>query len=226
MRSQICDGCGKGFEAQRSSRHWCDQCKVLRRRLYVRKVEQRHRQEQGKREPHSTATCQWCGKTFLAMRSDAKTCSPECKRQGNLAKARKFERGHRGVCSTCGTAISRRYKHCLRCSQPDKIAKIAGPNNYRWKGGRRTDSSGYILVWQSRRTYRQEHILVWEATNGPLPEGQIIHHVNGVKTDNRLENLKAMPRSQHNHAHGERRIKELEAEITRLRDRLDGNLHA
>lgn len=30
---------------------------------------------------------------------------------------------------------------------------------------------------------------VWEQAHGPIPEGMVIRHVNGISTDNRLENL-------------------------------------
>ena len=34
-----------------------------------------------------------------------------------------------------------------------------------------------------------EHRLVWIEANGPIPDGYVIHHINGKKKDNRLENL-------------------------------------
>ena len=50
----------------------------------------------------------------------------------------------------------------------------------------------------NKRGYVKEHILVWEATHGkPLPHGWVIHHLNGVKNDNRPENLEAMPNGNH-----------------------------
>jgi len=67
--------------------------------------------------------------------------------------------------------------------------------------------------------------LVWEKANGkPLPKGWVIHHLNGVKDDNRPENLLGLPSNQH-HTHPretlrpyERRIKKLEEEIGVLRE--------
>ena len=35
-----------------------------------------------------------------------------------------------------------------------------------------------------------EHRAVWEEANGDIPKGMQIHHINGKKNDNRLENLK------------------------------------
>ena len=34
-----------------------------------------------------------------------------------------------------------------------------------------------------------EHRLIWAEANGPIPDGYVIHHINGKKKDNRLANL-------------------------------------
>jgi len=78
----------------------------------------------------------------------------------------------------------------------------------RHRGHHRANSSGY--VW--------EHILAWEEANGrPLPDGWIIHHINGRKKDNHPQNLMAMPRKSHHYAlllqASRKRIRELEAEL-------------
>ena len=33
------------------------------------------------------------------------------------------------------------------------------------------------------------HRMVWEEIHGPIPKGMQIHHINGKKDDNRIENL-------------------------------------
>jgi len=39
-----------------------------------------------------------------------------------------------------------------------------------------------------------EHRRIWAEQHGPIPKGWVVHHLNGNKGDNRLENLAALPR--------------------------------
>lgn len=45
------------------------------------------------------------------------------------------------------------------------------------------------------------HKVIWEEENGPLPKDMIIHHKNGEKKDNRIENLEAVDRGTHGLIH-------------------------
>lgn len=84
----------------------------------------------------------------------------------------------------------------------NKVFGQKGSKNPAWKGGRHT-RGGYINVWapdhpRNNGGYVYEHILVWEqANNGLLSLDWIVHHLNGIKTDNRPENLAAYPRKTH-----------------------------
>lgn len=40
------------------------------------------------------------------------------------------------------------------------------------------------------------HRVVWEYVNGPIPDGMQINHCNGLKTDNRLRNLRLVTPSE------------------------------
>lgn len=51
----------------------------------------------------------------------------------------------------------------------------------------------------------QMHRYVWEQHNGPIPAGYIIHHINGNKKDNRLENLSCLTQQEHNKLHAKDR---------------------
>ncbi|MBA3689507.1 MAG: HNH endonuclease [Chloroflexi bacterium] len=54
----------------------------------------------------------------------------------------------------------------------------------------RTRNNGYIQVSnRSRGMTRRAHRMVWESVHGPIPDGLEINHKNGVRADNRIENL-------------------------------------
>lgn len=89
-----------------------------------------------------------------------------------------------------GTLRSGKQKSC-GCLPHGK-----GPLNPRWKGGRRKTDAGYVIMWRpdhpaaNSHGYVFEHRLVMEGRLGrPLCADEIVHHRNGVKDDNRLENL-------------------------------------
>lgn len=47
------------------------------------------------------------------------------------------------------------------------------------------------------------HRVVWESAHGPIPAGHDIHHVNGDRLDNRIENLECIPHGAHRAHHRE-----------------------
>jgi HNH endonuclease len=64
------------------------------------------------------------------------------------------------------------------------------------------DPSGYRQVYVKKGKTIQAHRFLWEAIHGPIPPGLLINHLNGVKTDNRIENLElATPRENILHAY-------------------------
>lgn len=85
---------------------------------------------------------------------------------------------------------------------------VKGTQNHRWKGGRYL-REGYVMLLRPQhpradgKGYIPEHQIVWEETHGvPLEPGQVVHHINGERADNRPENLVMLTHRQHGKRHG------------------------
>lgn len=154
---------------------------------------------------------------------------------GEIKKS--IEIGYRGqgkriwrACLGCGKeewvelvrGKSRRLR-CHLCSQQGEL-------NNCWKGGRNITYGGYIEVWlppndffypmtKSLNNYALEHRLVMaKHLKRCLLPWEVVHHLNGVRGDNRLENLELLPNSSKHYALTGMRnyIKKLEKKITLL----------
>lgn len=89
----------------------------------------------------------------------------------------------------------------------------SGPKSPNWKGGVAHNVEGYKLILMKGHPfcnisgYVFEHRLVMEKHLGRyLRRDEIVHHINGIKTDNRPENLEVMTRGEHIREHKMKRI--------------------
>lgn len=68
--------------------------------------------------------------------------------------------------------------------------------------------NGYLEVTRGENKGRGEHVVIMEAHIGRrIKKGEIVHHINGNRSDNRIENLRLMTRSEHSRLHNIEKLK-------------------
>jgi len=86
--------------------------------------------------------------------------------------------------------------------KPRYTGRTDGQYSPNWKGGKIHDLHGYTLIFHPKphaykgknQKYVREHILVMEKIlDRKLRPPEVIHHKNGIPSDNRPENLQLMP---------------------------------
>ncbi len=133
--------------------------------------------------------CKACKETFVPAKKITIFCSWSCYQLDHKATLKE--------CVCCKKKAKGINKYCSRvCFHKFTTGKI------RSHGKKRIDSVGYITVPTGSSMRKREHVLIWEAFHKQeVPKGWVVHHKNEIRTDNRIENLEAMPRGDHQRLH-------------------------
>ena len=67
--------------------------------------------------------------------------------------------------------------------------------------------------WNGKRV-DYEHRIIWEKVHGKIPKGYVIHHINEIQSDNRIENLKLMTNSNHAIFHNKNKSKKTKEKMS------------
>lgn len=78
-----------------------------------------------------------------------------------------------------------------------KIIPPSGDKSRLWKGGITIDHGGYRLITINKEQIKEHRYVMEQFLERKLKPTEIIHHINGVKTDNRIENLVLTNQSEH-----------------------------
>lgn len=134
-----------------------------------------------------TFKCKQCGCGFMLYQSqvrkkgDGGFCSQEC-----LSEYRRH--GSKLFCFTCGKEFYRRFGEQGETKKPFCSIKCYQS----WRSGKRT-------CYKKIGAKHEHRIIAESMLRRPLKRGEIVHHINGDKKDNRIKNLMVLP-SQADHA--------------------------
>ena len=119
------------------------------------------------------------------------------------------------ICKYCGIEFKRKpHTKGIYCSRKCSGLDNRSSNNQFWKGGKILRKDGYIEVYTGRHKenkhpiYELEHRVVMENYLGRnLTNIELVHHRNGKKTDNRIENLELISLKKHSSLHHSKKDK-------------------
>lgn len=159
----------------------------------------------------SKFTCHTCNKSVEHQSSRIrKFCSIPCRSKGYKMsdKAKEMARKRR---------IYMNKKFPISSEQAtingSKSIRPTGQNHYNWNGGKKINTDGYRCIKhkehpKAQNGYVSEHILVMEKNLGRfLYDGEIVHHIDGNKLNNSIDNLKLFQNTaEHTRLHWEQHL--------------------
>ena len=93
-----------------------------------------------------------------------------------------------------------KYKYYVRPKGLHYNIKVRNKAWFKFTGGA-IDKKGYRILYKSGKHVREHRFLMEEHLNKKLDKLADVHHVNGNKLDNRIENLIILSHSEHTRYH-------------------------
>lgn len=148
---------------------------------------------------NETTTCEWCGKVQPFPRplnggaldyTRHRFCSNKCAKLGAHWRNLRPTEPPTLACPRCGKVTRRRYNKANQgYDYKQKFCSKACADAAQTKG-RFIDKSGYVMLPRNKGYSQPEHRAVMEQMLGrKLEPHETVHHKNGIRTDNRPENL-------------------------------------
>jgi hypothetical protein len=166
MSEKICQHCQKTYSGC-TAKKTCYSCYGLLKKYGTTNPE------------HFNRKCVRCDKDYFSKRWKQNTCSKECARHViNHSKL-----------------IQYRNKYNIDLSIPKNIKKPNGSGHKEPKGYIYINKMRHPNATKSGRIYEHTYVMS-EYLGRPLKKGENVHHKNGIRDDNRIENLELWHQGQ------------------------------
>lgn len=120
--------------------------------------------------------------------------------KGNLPELPQYHH----VCPVCKKAFTVRQGdrghppvHCSRQCANKALNSKTGAESPSWKGGRRRLLTGYIVVRVDGKEVMEHRHVMEMRLKRCLTRDEVVHHINGQRDDNHVENLVVLSKPRH-----------------------------
>ena len=104
--------------------------------------------------------------------------------------------------------LKRNRKHRFCCKNCEAEFKKYHNTKENWKGGYISNSTGYKYIKYNGKQIEEHRLVMMKHLGRDLLTTEHVHHINGIKTDNRIENLLLLTNKEHSKLHGNQKKEE------------------
>ncbi len=190
----ICKQCGQAFYTRPAKLKTGQRCCSMKCKYeWMRKTD----------KPNTS--CDHCGKPMYAFPYRIAKGPVYCSRECTAFAFRKDQVEFNAECDECGKRFYRSPALLHKCetnycSVKCQCAARIGERNPGWKGGCITPA-GYRVIGRNGK-HKAEHRIVIETNLGrELHTDEVVHHIDGNKLNNAIENLRLMSNAEHTREH-------------------------